>query len=89
LDLEKDTGEYNFVAFVQFRLDGTPVFSGAGLRGLERFEQTILEPITYQIQVMVTSTQKIDPATREAIVKNLLTTVEVARPAFVALEERK
>ena len=89
LDLEKDTGEYNFVAFVQFRLDGTPVFSGAGMRGFERFEQTILEPITYQIQVMVTSTQRIAPETREAIVKNLLTTVEVARPAFVALEERK
>jgi exosortase len=89
LDLEKDTGEYNFVAFVQFRLDGTPVFSGAGIRGFERFEQTISEPITYQIQSMVTSTQRISPEAREAILKNLLAAVEVARPAFVALEERK
>jgi exosortase len=89
LDLDKDNSEFNFVAFVQFQLDGTPVVSNAGVRGFERFERTILEPITYQIQVMVTSTQRIAPETREAIVKNLLTTVEVARPAFVALEERK
>lgn len=31
----------------------------------------------------------IAPETREAIVKNLLTTVEAASPAFVELEERK
>lgn len=89
LDLEKDNREFTCVAFSQFRLDGTPVVSGAAVRGLERFERTILEPITYQIQVLVTSDRPISDENREAILKNLLIAVEVARPAFVALEERK
>jgi exosortase len=89
LDLEKDNSEFTYVAFVQFRLDGTPVFSNAGIRGMERFERTIMEPITYQIQALVTSNQPVSSENREAILKNLLAAVEVARPAFVALEERK
>ncbi len=58
-------------------------------RRLFRFERTIVEPITYQIQVLVTSDRPISDENREAILKNLLIAVEVARPAFVALEERK
>ncbi|MFN9417459.1 MAG: hypothetical protein ACK578_08210, partial [Pirellula sp.] len=75
LDLEKDNSEFTYVAFTQFRLDGTPVVSGAAVRGLERFERTILEPITYQIQVFVTSDRPISDENRQNILKNLLIAV--------------
>lgn len=89
IDLENDNKEFTYVAYTQFRLDGTPIFSNAAMRGMERFERTILEPVTYQIQVLLTSNKPISRESRDNILRNLLATVEVARPAFLLLEERK
>ncbi|XZE45343.1 exosortase U [Pirellulaceae bacterium SH467] len=88
LDLIKDTGEYAYVAYVQFQLDGTPVKSAAVSRGFERFEQTFLEPVTYQIQSIAMSNQPIPASAREATVKNLLAAATKIRPTFVGLETK-
>lgn len=88
LDLSKDTGEYAYVAYVQFQLDGTPVKSAAVSRGFERFEQTFLEPVTYQIQSIAMSNQPIPESAREATFKNLLEAATKLRPAFVGLETK-
>lgn len=88
LDLAKDTGEYAYVAFVQFQLDGTPVKSAAVSRGFERFEQTFLEPVTYQIQSIALSNQPIPESVRETTLKNLLVAATKIRPNFVGLETK-
>jgi exosortase/archaeosortase family protein len=88
LDLAKDTGEYAYVAYVQFQLDGTPVKSAAVSRGFERFEQTFLEPVTYQVQSIALSNQPIPASAREATLKNLLAAAAKIRPAFVGLETK-
>ncbi|WP_168164257.1 exosortase U [Pirellula sp. SH-Sr6A] len=88
LDLIKDTGEYAYVAYVQFQLDGTPVKSAAVSRGFERFEQTFLEPVTYQIQSIALSNQPIPASAREATLKNLLAAATKVRPTFVGIETK-
>jgi exosortase len=87
LDLSKDTGEFAFVAFTQFQLDGAPVRSRAVGRGLERFEQTFLEPVTYQIQTIITSKTPISEEQKKEVERNLLTIATLVRPHFVRLEE--
>lgn len=89
LDLSKDTGEFAFVAFTQFQLDGTPVRSKAVGRGLERFEQTFLEPVTYQIQTILTSKTPISEEQKKEVERNLLTIATLVRPHFVSLEEKE
>jgi exosortase/archaeosortase family protein len=88
LDLAKDTGEFAFVAFTQFQLDGTPVRSGAASRGFERFEQTFLEPVTYQLQSLVISQSPISEEMKSEIQQNLLSVATLVRPYFVGLEEK-
>lgn len=88
LDLSKDTGEFIFVAFVQFQLDGKPVRSSASGRGLERFEQTFLEPVTYQIQSMITSKVPLTESQKAEIEANLLSVATLVRPHFVGLETK-
>lgn len=67
LDLKKDTGEYTFVTFVQYQLSGAPVRSKSIGRGFERFEQTFLEPITFQIQCLVASNTPLSESEKEAV----------------------
>ncbi|MFN7841585.1 MAG: exosortase U [Pirellula sp.] len=89
LDLSKDTGEFAYVAFTQFQLDGTPVRSKAAGRGLERFEQTFLEPVTYQIQAIITSKTPISNEQKKEVEMNLLTAAALIRPHFVRLEAKE
>ncbi|MCU0718881.1 MAG: exosortase U, partial [Pirellula sp.] len=89
LDLSKDTGEFAFVAFTQFQLDGTPVRSNAVGRGLERFEQTILEPVTYQIQSIITSKTPISEEQKKEVERNLVVVATLIRPHFVRLEAKE
>jgi exosortase len=88
LDLSKDTGEYAYVAYVQFQLDGTPVHSKAVGRGFERFEQTFLEPVTYQLQSIMMSKTPISEDQKKEIQQNLLSVATLLRPRFVGLEAK-
>lgn len=89
LNLSKDTGEYAFVAFTQFQLDGSPVRSKSAGRGFERFEQTFLEPVTYQLQSIIMSKKPITEEQKEEIQQNLLSIATQLRPNFVGLEAKE
>lgn len=89
LDLSKDTGEFAYVAFVQFQLDGTPVRSKAVGRGFERFEQTFLEPVTYQLQSIMMSKTPITDEQKKEIQQNLISIASLLRPHFVGLEAKE
>ena len=83
LDLKNDQGRFAYVAYAIFQLDGTPIQSAAkGVRGLERFEQTILEPVSFQIQIMLDSGDEIDPDKREEVHRNLGIAVAKLRTTF-------
>ncbi len=86
LDFIKDTGDFTYVAYMQFQLSGEPVRSAAVIRGMERFERTVLEPATYQVQAMFSSPQPISEAEREQVYRNLVSIADNIRPAFVGLE---
>lgn len=89
-DMKNDEGNYAFVAYALFQLDGTPVRSIAkGARGFERFEQTILEPVTFQIQVVVTSNEEITPAMKQVTQANLQEIVAALKPSFRFLSTQK
>ena len=87
LDLSNDQGKFAYVVFSIFQLDGTPIRSAAkGVQGLERFEQTILEPITFQIQIMMESGEVISPEQRDMAHRNLTTIVNQLRTSFQSLK---
>ena len=88
LDLSNDEGKFAYVAYAIFQLDGTPIRSAAkGVQGLERFEQTILEPVSFQIQVMMESGEPITQEQRETAHRNLTTAVNQLRTSFRSLKE--
>ncbi len=89
LELSKDAGEFAYVAFVQFQLDGTPVRSKAVGRGFERFEQTFLEPVTYQLQSIMMSKTPITDEQKREIRQNLVSIATLLRPHFVGLEAKE
>ena len=71
-------------------MDGTPIRSKAeGKRGLERFEQTILQPVTYQIQIVQNSNEPIGDDARRAIQRNLELAVTAIRSRFQMLADRE
>ena len=86
LDLSNDQGKFAYVVYAIFQLDGTPIRSAAkGVQGLERFEQTILEPVSFQIQIMIESNEEISPEQREIVHSNLTTVVNQLRTSFQSL----
>lgn len=88
LDMTNDEGKFAYVVYAIFRLDGTPIQSAAkGVRGLERFEQTILEPVSFQIQIMMESGESIDQLQRDIAHRNLVTVVNQLRRSFLSLKE--
>lgn len=87
LDMANDEGKFAYVAYALFQLDGTSIQSAAkGVRGLERFEQTILEPVSFQIQIMLESNEDIAPDEREKVHLNLAIAVERLRSSFQVLK---
>ena len=86
LDLKKGIDEYMFVAYTLFNLNGSPVISRSGTRGFERFEQTIMEPVSYQIQVVAGSTSPLDEQDKIAAVERLKVAAAAFRPAFQLLD---
>jgi len=87
LDMSNDQGKFAYVVYAIFQLDGEPVRSAAkGVQGFERFEQTILEPVTFQIQIMMESGEAISPEQREIAHRNLTTVVNQLRTSFQSLE---
>ncbi len=87
LDMTNDEGRCAYVAYALFQLDGTPIQSAAkGVRGLERFEQTILEPVSFQIQVMLDSNEAIAADKREEVHRNLAIAVAQLRSSFQQLK---
>ena len=87
LDMTNDEGRFAYVVYALFRLDGTSIQSAAkGVRGLERFEQTVLEPVSFQIQVMLDSNEAIEPDKRDAVHRNLEIVVAKLRTTFRELK---
>jgi len=87
LDMKNDEGKFAYVVYAIFQLDGTPIQSAAmGVRGLERFEQTILEPVSFQIQIMLESGEAISADQREISHRNLTTVVNQLRTSFQSLK---
>lgn len=88
LEFKKDTGEYLFVAFTLFQVDGTPVRSKAMFRGMERFERSVLDPVTYQVQAIYLASEPLTAEQKAEAVENLKTSIEIVRPAFVGIESK-
>ena len=87
MELANDEGKFAYVLYAVFQLDGTPIRSVAkGVQGFERFEQTILEPVTFQIQIMMESGEAIDQPQRDIALRNLLTVVNQLRSSFQSLK---
>ena len=87
MSMKNDEGNFAFVAYTLFQLDGTPIRSAArGNQGFERFEQTILEPVSYQVQVFVSSSEEINKDTQQLTQKNLETIVGLLKPGFQFLK---
>jgi len=87
LDMSNDEGKFAYVVYSIFQLDGTSLRSAAkGVQGFERFEQTILEPVTFQIQIMMESGEVISPEQREIANRNLTTVVNHLRTSFQSLK---
>ena len=90
LDLSNDQGKFAYVVYAIFQLDGTPIRSAAkGVQGLERFEQTILEPVSFQIQIMIESNEEISQEQREIAHRNLTTVVNQLRTSFQSLKVQR
>ena len=88
-DMRNEEGKYAYLLFSIFQFDGKSVLSSAkGSRGMERFEQSILEPVTYQIQTFLTSDQPINLETKEAIKKCFRDIVPPLRSSFLFLSNR-
>ncbi len=88
LDMSNDQGKFAYVVYAIFQLDGTPIRSAAkGVQGLERFEQTILEPVSFQIQIMLESNEPIDEQQRDTAHRNLMTAVNQLRTSFQLLKD--
>ena len=88
MELSNDEGKFAYVLYAIFQLDGTPIRSVAkGVQGFERFEQTILEPVSFQIQIMLESSAAIDQDQRDIAHRNLLTVVNQLRTSFQSLRE--
>ena len=68
MEMKNDEANFAYVAYTLFELSGKPIRSAAGgVRGLERFEQTVVEPISYQIQIMLSSSDPINDQTKLAL----------------------
>ena len=82
-------GNHAFLMFAMFQLDGSPVKSeGQGIRGLERLEQTILEPVTYQVQALFRSSTPLTPEARSEIEGALRVAIPTVRKSFLQLESK-
>ncbi len=89
ISMKNDEGTQAFVAYTLFQLDGNPIRSRANaVRGLERFEQTVFEPVSFQIQVMLNSLQEIPDEDQQIVLKGLQELVQVLRPTFSVLEAK-
>ena len=87
MELANDEGKSAYILYAIFQLDGTPVRSVAkGVQGFERFEQTILEPVTFQIQIMMESGEPVTPEQKDIAHRNFLTVVNQLRPTFQSLQ---
>jgi exosortase len=87
MELTNDEGKFAYILYAIFQLDGTPIRSAAkGVQGFERFEQTILEPVSFQIQIMMEASEPIDQTQRDVAHRNLLTVVNQLRTSFQSLK---
>jgi exosortase/archaeosortase family protein len=83
IDMKNDEGKFGYVAYALFQFNGKPIRSLArGARGLERFEQTITEPVSYQIQTVLISNDPIDDGTQQTLHNHLLQAVDRVRESF-------
>lgn len=86
IEIKNDDGRFGVVAYALFQLDGKPIQSSAkAVRGFERFEQTLVEPISYQIQIFYSSTSAVDDTTKNLILLNLADVMHLLGPSFKLL----
>ena len=84
--MRNQQGQNAFLVYALFESDGTPApWKGVGIRGLERLEQSILDPITYQIQIHLESDQKISDIQREAAIENFAVAVKSLKSVFSSI----
>lgn len=88
LEMKSDDGRFAIVTYSLFRLDGTPIKSQAkAIRGMERFEQTIIEPISFQIQVFYSSDEPISDSEKQLTLENLTKVVTALGTSFKQLDK--
>lgn len=86
VDLKNAEGKSAFLLYSLFQLDGQQRKSlSSSNRGLERLEQSILEPVTFQIQLFSESTETLNQSDREERKKNFADAVTLLRNSFLFL----
>jgi exosortase len=87
-DMKNLQGTQGFLCYSLFKKDGTPApWKGLSVRGLERLEQTILDPITYQIQILVESSVPLSEEQKESVREIHEKIANQLRPVFANIQE--
>jgi len=88
VDLKNAEGKSAFLLYSLFQLDGKQRKSlSSSNRGLERLEQSILEPVTFQIQLFSESAETLNQSEREERKKNFADAVTLLRNSFLFLAD--
>lgn len=67
-DMTNQQNNHAHLVYTLFEANGTPApWKGVGIRGFERLEQSILDPITYQVQCIAEASHPISEADRQAV----------------------
>ncbi len=88
VELKNAEGKSAFLLYSLFQLDGQQRTSlSSSNRGLERLEQSILEPVTFQLQLFSESAETLDQSDREERKKNFADAVTLLRNSFLFLAD--
>jgi exosortase len=89
LALRKPSGGHAYLLYCLFTLDGKQQTSLAkGIKTFERLQQTILEPVTFQIQVFAETADQLSPESQEQLRKVFIEAIPRLRASFLFLSEQ-
>ncbi len=84
--LVNDDGTFSYLAYSLFQLDGTPIVSHSrGIRGFQRFEQTVFDPISFQVQINLQTKQPPSEEDKMQLLENLKFAISKFRLSFSKL----
>ncbi len=89
LSMTNDEGRHGYIVYGLFQMDGKAIQSQAkAQRGFERFEQKVMEPVSFQIQLMLNSADPISKQTQQMMMQRYLALIKTLRPTFRSLVEK-